>query len=366
MTDQVRERKLRQSLDAADKTLESMKDRLRKNERRLRTLEGDQSAMLEDWEVSRKRAELLIGAVAAVEITAGLIESTDGVLSPSRELLAAMPDFTADDIAAIAERGDAAQFGAINMVQGYLGEEAALNVINSGSVPVPEGRVATFPDTSNQPGYDLQFIGSDGESPIFAQVKMTDSPSIIRDHFDRYPEVNVVYANSEAAAALSSDPSIQVLRAGDVFPSDSGHYVIDLGVTKDSIREQASVLIEGGTQSSFFEQLWDNIPIVSLLLIGGAAAKDFLDTDTDAKDILRVARGRAVRAITASSAGTAGTAATSEPVIGSVVAVGTIIGGAALSKARNEIRSSSDRFRRIGSIFHQMHDRPESPAPSAR
>lgn len=365
MTEHAQERKFRASLDAADETLKSIKNRLRKNERRLRTLEGDPSAALEDWEISRKRAELLIGAVAAVEITGNLIESVGGVLSPSQELLAAMPDFTAEDVAAIAERGDAAQFGAINMVQGYLGEEAALNVINSGLVPIPEGRVATFPDTSNQPGYDLQFIDSNGEAPIFAQVKMTDSPSIIRDHFDRYPEVNVVYANSEAAAALSSDPSIQVLRAGDVFPSDSGHYVIDLGVTKDSIREQASVLIEGGAQSSFFEQLWDNIPVISLLLIGGAAAKDLFETDMTPREIMKVARGRAVRAIAASSAGTAGTAASSEPLVGSAVAIGTIIGGSALSKARNEIRLSSDRFRRIGSIFRQMQHRPGSPAPTA-
>jgi hypothetical protein len=351
VTEHAQERKFRASLDAANETLASIKERLRKNERRLRTLEGDSSAALEDWESSRKRAELLIGAVAALEITRNLADSAGGLLGPSRELLAAMPEFTAEDVAAIADRGDAAQFGAINMVQGYLGEEAALDVINSGLVPVPDGRVATFPDVPNMPGYDLQFISHSGEAPIFAQVKMTDTPSIIRDHFDRYPEVNVVYANSEAASALSSDPSIQVLRAGDAFPSDQGQYVIDLGVTKDSIREQASVLIEGGAQSSFFEQLWDNIPLISLLLISGAAAKDLLETDMTPREIMKIARGRMARAIAASSAGTAGTAASSEPLVGSVVAVGTIIGGSALSKARNEVRRSSDRFRRISSIL---------------
>jgi hypothetical protein len=332
----------------------AIKQRLQSNEGRLRVLEGEKDEGPATWTVTRERAELLIGAIAAVEISGSLFDSTGARVGPTGQLLEAMPGFDENDLVAIAERGESAQFGAINMVQGYLGEEAALNAINSGLVPAPEGRLATFPDAPNQPGHDLQFVGADGQAPILAQVKFTESASVIREHFQKYPEVNVVYANSEAAMALRGDPSIQVLQPGDAFPSDGGRYVVDLGMSKDEIRERASLMVEGATEASFLDQLMDNIPVISLLAIGGAAAKAYLDSDADTKDILRAARTSALRVITASGTGTVGTAATSEPIVGSVVAVGTLVGGAALSQARNDLRLSTDRLRRIGSILQRM------------
>lgn len=364
MIDVDDQKKMREVFDDARRRVDEIKTRLRRNEARLRTLEGEREVGLTDWNTARLRAELLIGSVAAVEISGSLFDSSGARVGPTGELLAAMPGFDQDDIVSIAERGETAQFGAINMVQGYLGEEAALNAINSGLVPSPEGRLATFPDTPNQPGYDLQFIGKDGEEPILAQVKFTDSGSLIREHFQRYPDVNVVYTNSEAAAAVSSDPDIQILRAGDTFPSDGGRYVVDLGMSKDGLRDQATLLIEGGAEASFFGQLLDNIPVISLLAIGGAAAKAYLDSDAETSDILRAARSSALRVITASSAGTAGTAATTEPIVGSAVAVGTIIGGAALSRARGDLRVSTDRLRRIGSILNRIRTSSNPPRVS--
>jgi hypothetical protein len=74
----------------------------------------------------------------------------------------AMPSFTSEDLQEIASRGESAQFGAINMMQGYLGEERALNAINSGAVPVPDGRYATLAESSNQAGYDLVLLSESG------------------------------------------------------------------------------------------------------------------------------------------------------------------------------------------------------------
>jgi len=355
--------KLRAYLADAKQRVEAVKQRLRTNDARLRSLETGKPIGDVRWEDSRKRADQLIAAVTALEVGLRAFDTPGLDESATRELLAAMPEFDRADLESIAARGERAEFGAINMMQGYMGEERALNAINSGAVPVPEGRYATLAESSNQPGYDLRLLSEDGAPDLVAQVKISDSAAIIREHFARYPDINIVYTNSEAAQAMVGDSGFTVLRPGDVFPDDPGRYVVDIGIAKDEIRSSASDVISGAAADgadgvSFGDQLQENIPWIALTVIAGRAAYEFFDTDMDASVILRAARKRVLQSLLASGASTAATVVTTEPTFGSIVGLSTLFGGRAVGRAREDLRYATGRLRRIGETLTRIRLAP--------
>ena len=362
--------KLRAYLVDAEQRVEAVKQRLRVNDARLRSLETGKPVGDVRWEDSRKRADQMIAAVTALEVgmrafdTPGLDEST------MRELLAAMPEFDQSDLASIADRGAKAEFGAINMMQGYLGEERALNAINLGAVPVPEGRYATLAESSNQPGYDLRLLSEDGAPDLVAQVKISDSAAIIREHFATYPDINIVYTNSEAAQAMVGDPSITVLQPGDAFPDEAGRYVVDLGFTKDSIRTGAENLMSGADAAgpadgvSVGDQLQENIPWIALLVIFGRAAYEYLDTDASVPDIVRVARKRIMRSMLASGTSAVTTVVSGAPLLGTAAGIGTLFGSRAVGQAREDVRYAADRLRRMGTTLRRIRQLGSAASPA--
>ncbi|MBY3531048.1 hypothetical protein HFN72_34925 [Rhizobium laguerreae] len=98
----------------------------------------------------------------------------------------------------------AASAGAGNNLRGYVSEQlvaARLTEI---------GHVVSFPDTSNNPGFDLLVDGM----PF--QVKCLMSLDGLREHFSKYPDMPV-YANSELAEAVIDS---RAAWAGKVFYVD--------------------------------------------------------------------------------------------------------------------------------------------------
>jgi len=350
--------------------VEAVKQRLRANDARLRSLETGKPVGDVGWEDSRKRADQLIAAVTALEVGLRTFDTPGLDESATRELLAAMPEFNRADLEAIAARGAKAEFGAINMMQGYLGEERALNAINSGAVPVPEGRYATLAESSNQPGYDLRLLSEDGAPDLVAQVKISDSAAIIREHFARYTDINIVYTNSEAAQAMVGDPNITVLNPGDTFPDEAGRYVVDLGFTKDSIRSGAENLMNEADAAgsadgvNFGDQLQESIPWIALMVIGGRAAYEYLDTDASVPDIVRAARKRIMQTMVTSGASTTTTVLIGEPLIGTAVGFGTLFGGRAVGQAREDIRFATDRLRRMGTTLQRIRQLGSAATPA--
>jgi hypothetical protein len=76
--------------------------------------------------------------------------------------------------------------GAGNNLRGYVAEQiVAVRLVDN-------GHVVTFPDTANNPGFDLLVDGH----PF--QVKCLSSLNGLREHFGKYPEMPV-YANSDLA-----------------------------------------------------------------------------------------------------------------------------------------------------------------------
>lgn len=346
---------LRDYLVGTTQRLELIKQRLRVNDARLRSLETGTSVMSVEWEDSRRRADQLIAAVIATEVGFRAYDMPGLEGRSPQEPLAAMPEFTQSDLDSIAARGESSQFGAVNMIQGYLGEERALNAINSGAVPVPEGRYAALAETSNQPGYDLRLLSEDGSPEMLAQVKISDSSAIIREHFERYPDVSIVYTNSEAARGMIGNPGVTVLSPEDVFPDEPGRYVVDLGLSKDEIRTSAVDMVNGSDGVSFGDQLQEGFPIIALLAIAGRAAYEYLDSDIRASDILRMARRRIMQSMLASGASTAMTIASGEPLLGTAAGLGTLFGSRAVSKAREDVRYATYRLHRMGETLRRIH-----------
>lgn len=334
---------IRASLDTARGRVTELRARLSANERRLLTLEGRPTRTDPAWSHTVGTADALIAAVAAVEIAAAQADA-DSVVDGPMAAVMARTGLTADDIERFAGADTASRTGAISHLQGHLGEQYALELINSGQIPVPEGHVARLAGSQNQPAWDLELVDPDGGSVMHAQVKISDSAATIREHFARYPEVTVVYANSEAAAALADDGMVTVIARGAEFPAGTGRTVVDMGVSHGNVRDGVAALLDGGAGEPLLQKVLTDVPLISLLLIAGRAASSYLSTDDAGSEILRTAGRRARDVLVANSLGHATTAATTEPLTGSITAAAYLVAGNAVRAARGDIARAADRF----------------------
>ena len=85
----------------------------------------------------------------------------------------------------------------IARLQGYVAERMVAQHMAAA------GHDVSFPETSNQAGYDLLIDGQ----PF--QVKCTESASHIQEHLDKYPEIPVI-VNAEHADAFADVPGVYV------------------------------------------------------------------------------------------------------------------------------------------------------------
>ena len=113
---------LRSSLKGAVTRLDEIKAKICTNESRLIALEVGPKGGRVLWDDACKSADNTIASIAAIEIGVRAF-GTDGIATNFAEQpLLAMPGFTNSDLQDIAARGETAKFGAISMMQGYLGE----------------------------------------------------------------------------------------------------------------------------------------------------------------------------------------------------------------------------------------------------
>lgn len=89
----------------------------------------------------------------------------------------------------IGSMGEAAAGGAANNLRGYVSEQLVAARL------AEVGHVVSFPETSNNAGFDLLVDG------VPFQVKCLQSLEGLRTHFEKYPDMPV-YANSELAEAV--------------------------------------------------------------------------------------------------------------------------------------------------------------------
>lgn len=335
---------IRASFDRSLERIRELRQRLAVNERRILSLEGRSTRDDPTWSHTVGTADALITAVAAVEIAAEQGTHTGVVPAHTKEVLE-RTGLSRDDIHRFAAAHSASHMGAVNLIQGHMGEQVALDLINSGHVPVPDGRIARLAAAPNQLGWDLELVDPSGHAaPVHAQVKISDTAATIREHFARYPDLHVVYANSEAAAQFVGVHGVTVVHPGSHFPASTGHTVVDMGVSHDQVRGDALNILHGGAHEHLAHKVLTDVPIISLMLILGRAVGSYLGTETAESDILRTAGRRARDVLIANGLGHAATAATSEPITGSVAAVGYLLIGNAIRSARGSVERAADRF----------------------
>ena len=146
-----------------------------------------------------------------------------------------------------------------------------------------------------------------------------------------------------------------MLQPGDHFPNGPGHFVVDMGFTKDEIRSSAVDIMDGADGISLGDQIQDNIPWIALISIAGRAAYEYLDTDASVNQILHAARRRIQQSLLASGTSTLTTLATTEPLLGTVAGVSTLFGGRAVSQAREDLKFATNRLQRMGAILRKIH-----------
>lgn len=283
-------------------TIESIRDRLRDNDRRIRQMEAGTAAKDRSWESTVEDADLLIAAVAAAELMHMDNLDMDDAPAGMKQVMDRFPGMDHDSIVKMSDGSSAQLRNGINRLQGYLGEQVAVDLINHGSIPVPDGYHAVLADTTNQPGYDILFENDHGQR-MLAQVKTLDSASGIRDHFVRYPDVHIVYANTEAARQMAHDSAVTVVHPGDDFPEHARAVVVDMGVSHDSLRDDVSRFVHHADHDGHFDEIWKKVPVISLMLIAGSTVRAYATTDEPQREILRRAKRRLVDVFTAQSLG---------------------------------------------------------------
>ena len=335
---------IRSQLESSLKKVQSLRQRLESNERKLAVLEGAKRRNADAWGDTLTTADAVIAAVASVEIAAGM-KSVGPAPSELAKAAIERTGLSPDDIRRFAHANVAERMGSINLLQGHLGEQVTLDLLHSGSIPGPAGRVAHLALAPNQEGYDIAFVDPTHKlSTINAQVKISESAASIREHFARNPDISLVYANSDAAHQIAHDKGVMVVSHGMAIPEHSGRVVVDIGVSHDHVRGEAIRILDSGAHHSLAHNLLEDIPLLSLVLILGRAAYAYVDGDIPEREILRDAGRRARDVILASGLGHAATAATSEPLTGSIAAAAYLILGTALRAARNDISRATDRF----------------------
>lgn len=164
----------------------------------VKSINSDRSGPLLDGVLSKTHGD--IGEVVAVAgLTAGDILYTAASIDP---MVLAAADFSrSEDIGdifqfgAFAERvgcmSSAAAAGAGNNLRGYVSEQLVAARLTE------VGHVVSFPETSNNAGFDLIVDG------VQFQVKCLQKLDGLREHFSKYPDMPV-YANAELAEAIAS------------------------------------------------------------------------------------------------------------------------------------------------------------------
>jgi hypothetical protein len=332
-----------------------LRGRLASQERRISELEGRRGGSQPAWDETVARADAVIAAVASIEIARANDHTPGFQPSGHEETALARTGLSHDDLVRLSNASTNSQMGAVNLIQGHLGEQIALDLINSGKVPIPEGRLARLASSPNQAGYDLDLVDPHGnQATLHAQVKIADSAGAIREHFARYPNVNVVYANTDAAQQMAHEHGVTVIAPGAHFPTTSGHVVVDMGISHADVRSESFGLLHNTGHETLFHKALEDFPIISLVLIAGRAAGSYLKTDTGEGEIMRTAGRRVRDVLIASGLSQAGMAATGEPVTGTLAATGYLFLVPAIRQARGDLDRAADRFVSIKGSLSQI------------
>lgn len=103
--------------------------------------------------------------------------------------------------------------GFVSGVEGTVFEQEVANRAASGDLVLPGGGdTLCLAEDVQQPGWDAQVLDGDQVTGI-VQMKATNSTSYLREHVDRYPEIDAVVTTSEVVPA-AADRGLEVIDSG--------------------------------------------------------------------------------------------------------------------------------------------------------
>lgn len=137
--------------------------------------------------------------------------------------------------------------GSMSQLQGYVAERLA------GSHCQALDQDVTFPDTSNQAGWDLLVDGKR------FQVKCVSSASLVQEHLERYPDIPVI---------VNADLADEVGHLQGVY--------IDAELHHEVVRDITERTLYGGAELLDFK-----VPWIALAVSTAMGIRDFLNRDTD-------------------------------------------------------------------------------------
>jgi len=164
--------------------------------------------------------------------------------------LSDLMDFMKEEIIK-SESGEIAWRQMVHKYKGYTGEETAFGKL------AEDGHSIQIPESGTTEGLDVII---DGKA---YNVNVTDNPSYIQEHLDKYPDVDVI-ANKEMAQAFGDHPRVKI--DPDLSSQQAFHQTAD---TMEGISEIGDFL--------------DGIPILTLVINTARNGKKMYDGKIDIK-----------------------------------------------------------------------------------
>lgn len=113
-------------------------------------------------------------------------------------------------------------------VRGAAGEYWVMERLIDGDLPVPAGADRVELIDFHEPGMDLRFF-SGGTEVVAANVKIAKDAAVVIRHLERYPDMALVYASSDAAAAAARAGYRLIDADASTFALNGEPVVVDIG-----------------------------------------------------------------------------------------------------------------------------------------
>jgi hypothetical protein len=299
-----------------------------------------------EWsKIVRRSTDLSVGAlvvtaVASVEQLA-LIDRTF-VADP--QVVEALERFAPGlDPGTIAHFPTEALRGLESALRGALFEVVVADQASRGALNLPDGaEELRIVEEFSTPGHDAVLLRSDGSEIGVAQLKTSDSANIIAEHLDRYPDIDLVLASTEAA----SDAAARGMQN-----------VIDTGISNADLKAMVTTFLDAHSVNGAGGVLDGVIPEAAYLAIAIQFAWRAL-RGRNLKTALSEARTETILATSLSIIATACSVATGTELarIPVVIAFGaTRLHLASIDRSTSNVRLLGETVKRVGARTGPSH-----------
>lgn len=317
-----------------------------------------------------RRAQRSIGLTAAAAAEQAYEVTTAPDLPPQwlEEVagrFAALDSAALADLAAVPGRS---LDGLVHLIRGYRGEQLVLEALSAGKLPLPPGATdVSLAGETNTEALDLVIGLADGTA-VAAQVKVSSSGALLHEHFAKHPDVDVIYASTDAADAVrdtAAETGITVIGAGDSWPDLGGPVVVDMGFTSMELEATAEHALAAAASvggDDVLGEVVEAVPLLALGLIALRGARRWRRSGTSNAEIRSRAFDEAKSVITNAGAGEAVAFITSADAVAAPVTIATALLRRSWRRSAGSIQQSTSRIETVRQAVEAVNrSRHEDP-----